>query len=172
MEAGVIFGWLFVALISGLFGIGRKIGYGMTFLISLLFTPIVGVIAAYCTKSCNEYEMEKEKIKLLKEMRDKIVGIEKKVFVESDGTGEIKSLYGKIVKYNMKSELVGNKERVKVTFDDGKEGNLYPVEGTLEFSFIAAGKFIHYKDKESALIALHYYINEFEVTSQGRTSKI
>lgn len=168
MEVAIFFGWIIIALIAGLFGINKRIGYGKTFLISLLFSPFVAIIAACCSTYCDEYDMEKEKLKLLKELRDKMVGIEKKVML--DPVGEIKSIDGKTVKYELKSESLGNKERIKVTFEDGKSGNLYPVDGTMEFSFIVSGKFIEYKDKDSALRALYHYLNTSEVTNQGKTN--
>lgn len=163
--------WSLVSLVIGCLGINKRIGFGKTFLISLFLTPIAGVIAACCSTYCDEYDMEKEKLKLLKELRDKIVGVEKKVLENVDENGEFESLDGKVVKYDCKIEFIEDRDRIKVVFDNGKEGNLYPIKGTLEYSFIAAGKFISYEDKISALRALYHYVNTFEVTGKGITSK-
>ena len=169
---GWFIAWVFVSLFIGFLGINKRIGYGKTFLISLFLTPIAGVIAASCSTSCEDFELEQEKIKLLKELRDKIVGVEKKVLENVDENGEFESLDGKVVKYDCKIEFIEDRERIKVVFDNGKEGNLYPIKGTLEYSFIAAGKFISYEDKISALRALYHYVNTFEVTDKGRTSNV
>lgn len=45
----IIFGFLSGSLLSilvGIIGSGRKIGFGWSFLISLIFTPVVGLIVA------------------------------------------------------------------------------------------------------------------------------
>lgn len=52
---GVLTGSLLSALV-GLIGARRKIGFGWTFLLSLVFTPILGIVVALLSKPLPEGE--------------------------------------------------------------------------------------------------------------------
>ena len=57
--AAIIFGLLFCSLIA-LLGRNREIGYGTSFLLCFLLTPLIGVIIILCSKK-KEVEFIEEK---------------------------------------------------------------------------------------------------------------
>lgn len=46
--------WIVLSLVVGLIAIDKKIGYWNTFLISLLLSPLVGLIIALASKDANQ----------------------------------------------------------------------------------------------------------------------
>ena len=48
-----IFIRVILSLLVGLIGRKRKIGFGWTFLICIIITPIIGIIAALCSKKAD-----------------------------------------------------------------------------------------------------------------------
>lgn len=58
---GIFFGWFILSLIVGAVGSGRKIGFISAFFISLLLSPLVGLIFTLVSKS-NEEEAYQEKV--------------------------------------------------------------------------------------------------------------
>ena len=50
----IFFGWIILSFIIGFVGSGRKIGYWSTFFISLLLSPLIGLIFALTSKELDE----------------------------------------------------------------------------------------------------------------------
>lgn len=55
-----IISWLFFSTLVGLIGINRKIGFGGAFFLSLLLSPLIGLIFALVSKSLSEEKHENE----------------------------------------------------------------------------------------------------------------
>lgn len=58
---GIFFGWIIFSFVVGFIGSGRKIGFWGAFFLSLLLSPLIGLIIALVSKD-KEDEAYKEKI--------------------------------------------------------------------------------------------------------------
>jgi uncharacterized membrane-anchored protein YhcB (DUF1043 family) len=54
----IIIPWIGFALLVGLVGKNRKIGFGMAFFLALILSPIIGIIIALLSKTKKEMEEE------------------------------------------------------------------------------------------------------------------
>lgn len=61
---GYLFGWIIFSLIAGVFGSTRKIGFGSTFFLSLILSPLIGFIIALASKSTQDEASDKKSIEL------------------------------------------------------------------------------------------------------------
>ena len=52
--------WVIAALITGIAGYDRKIGYWQTVIVSLLLSPVIGFIAAICSRGLKAIEWEQK----------------------------------------------------------------------------------------------------------------
>ena len=50
----IFFGWIILSFIVGFAGSGRRIGYWSTFFLSLLLSPLIGLIFALTSKELDE----------------------------------------------------------------------------------------------------------------------
>jgi len=57
----IAFGWILFAILVGLVGSSRKIGFGMSLLWSLLLSPLVGLVIVLLSPSANEIEADRYK---------------------------------------------------------------------------------------------------------------
>jgi len=57
---GVVIIWIVFSFIVGIIGAGRKIGFGGGFFLSLLLSPIIGLIIVLFSKTEDELKYEKE----------------------------------------------------------------------------------------------------------------
>lgn len=56
----IFFGWILFALVVGLVGQDRKIGFLASFILSLVLSPVIGLIIVLLSKSKKDMELEKE----------------------------------------------------------------------------------------------------------------
>lgn len=84
-------------------------------------------------------------------------------------SGEI-IIDGRTIRYSSEEEDIDGRTRCTIQFEDGKGGKIYSVPRTEEYAFIATGKFIDYKNKDSALIALYRYLDTSMVSYKGRSN--
>ena len=94
----IVFWWIVFSIVIGIMGSYRKIDGARAFIISLLLSPIIGLIVVLSSKSKKEEEYEK---KLLKAQRE-----------QSDTLDEIKETMGK-------KSIVDELERIKKMKDEG-----------------------------------------------------
>lgn len=74
--------WVIMALIMGAFGGQRKIGFASVFVLSILFSPIIGGFAMLSSKRLEDIEFENKvlgELKDLKEDQARIVDIREKM---------------------------------------------------------------------------------------------
>jgi len=57
---GIFFGWLLFSIVVGAIGSGRKIGFWGAFLLSLLLSPIIGIIITLVSKNKEDEEYKKK----------------------------------------------------------------------------------------------------------------
>jgi hypothetical protein len=58
---GIFFGWIILSFVVGFVGSDREIGFWGAFLLSLLLSPLIGLIIVLVSRD-KEYEAYKEKI--------------------------------------------------------------------------------------------------------------
>lgn len=56
----IIFGWLLLSIIAGAIGSSRNIGFWGTFLLSLILSPLVGIIVALASRRKDDIHYQKE----------------------------------------------------------------------------------------------------------------
>lgn len=66
----LFFGWIIGAFIVGIIGANRKIGFGGALFISLLLSPLIGIIITATSKTDEDVKMEQEALKIQKEQLD------------------------------------------------------------------------------------------------------
>jgi len=71
---GILFGWLIFSIVVGFVGSNRKIGFWGAFFLSLLLSPVIGLIIALVSKN---KEDEKYRQKVLKTQEAQKVALEK-----------------------------------------------------------------------------------------------
>ena len=98
---GIFFGWLLFSIIVGAIGSGRKIGFWGAFLLSLLLSPIIGIIITLVSKN---KEDEEYKEKLLKTQQN-----QQETLSKLSDSSENKS---------QKSSIVDELEKLKKLKDD------------------------------------------------------
>ncbi|MUP46558.1 SHOCT domain-containing protein [Gramella sp. BOM4] len=64
--------WLIFSLVVGFIGSNRKIGFWAAFLLSLLLSPLLGLIIALVSKSNDSYDYENKVLKNQNEQNDKL----------------------------------------------------------------------------------------------------
>jgi len=62
-----IFFWLLFSFIVGAVGSGRKIGFGLSFVCSLVLSPLIGLIITLFSESKSSYEIKKQSFELQKQ---------------------------------------------------------------------------------------------------------
>lgn len=72
-----IISWLFFSTLVGLIGINRKIGFGGAFFLSLLLSPLIGLVFALVSKSLSEEKHENEVIALQQKQNKLLSNIDK-----------------------------------------------------------------------------------------------
>jgi len=60
---GIIFGWIIFSFVAGYVGSKRTFGFWNAFLISLILSPLVGLICAFASKRIEDEEFEYELLK-------------------------------------------------------------------------------------------------------------
>ncbi len=73
-----IFAYLFLVLIIGLLGSNRKIGFAGAFFISLILSPLIGLIVVLLSKRLSDLEFEKNLIDLQQQQKQAIDSLSKK----------------------------------------------------------------------------------------------
>lgn len=71
---GIFFGWIIFSLIVGLIGTDRKIGFFGAFLVSLILSPVIGLIITLVSKDLKD---EKYKQNILKAQKSQQEALEK-----------------------------------------------------------------------------------------------
>lgn len=56
----IFFGWIIFSFVAGAVGSGRNIGFWAPFLLSLVLSPIVGLIVAFASKSKVDIEFQQK----------------------------------------------------------------------------------------------------------------
>lgn len=65
MEILLLFGWFFGAIIVGVIGSERTIGFWATFILALILSPLIGLIIALCSQSKATVEFQRRTIEAL-----------------------------------------------------------------------------------------------------------
>lgn len=71
---GIFIGWVIFSLLVGAIGSGKNIGFGGAFVLSLLLSPIIGLIFALVSK---DKEDERIKAEMLKSQQQQTIALEK-----------------------------------------------------------------------------------------------
>jgi len=69
---GIFFGWLIFSAIVGAIGSGRKIGFGLSFIASLILSPLIGLIITLFSES-NSSVQHKEHTRTLMEQQNEML---------------------------------------------------------------------------------------------------
>jgi hypothetical protein len=69
---GIFLGWIIFSLIVGIIGSDRKIGFWGSFLLSLILSPVIGLIAALVSKNNSEDIYEKNLLKIQQSTLNKL----------------------------------------------------------------------------------------------------
>lgn len=77
MVIGSIISWLIFSILVGVIGLNRKIGFWGAFSISLLLSPIIGLIFALVSKSLSEEKYENEVMTLQQKQNKLLSNIDK-----------------------------------------------------------------------------------------------
>src|SRR5690606_22012552 len=88
---GIFFGWILLSFVGGMVGSGRKIGFWGGFLVSLLLSPLVGIIVALSSKSVSTDNAEKELVKQSQEQTKALGAIQQNTYISE--LHKLKELY-------------------------------------------------------------------------------
>lgn len=66
----IFLGWLCLSLFVGLFGANRKIGFGGAFVLSLIFSPLIGFIVTIVSKTLTQVESDEKILEVANEQLD------------------------------------------------------------------------------------------------------
>lgn len=75
----LILGWLVFSFIIGLIGGERKIGFAGAFFLSLVLSPLIGLIVTVLSKSKSDMKREAEMMALQKQQADALVAMQQQV---------------------------------------------------------------------------------------------
>lgn len=67
---GYFFWWVVLSVVVGAVGSGRRIGFLVAFIFSLLFSPLIGVIIVALSKSKSTIAFEKQMLAMQKQQTD------------------------------------------------------------------------------------------------------
>jgi vacuolar-type H+-ATPase subunit I/STV1 len=70
MEIGIILGWLISSIIIGAIGSTRKIGFFGAFALSLLLSPLIGLIISLVSKSKSDLEYQETLLNTLNQQKE------------------------------------------------------------------------------------------------------
>ena len=79
----IIFWWLVLSIVIGIIGSYRKIGGFWAFVISILLSPVIGLIVVLFSKSKKEEEYEQKLLKVQREQRDELEEIKQNISKKS-----------------------------------------------------------------------------------------
>lgn len=123
MSVGVFFGWLIFSLVVGFIGSSRKIGFGLSFFLSLILSPLIGLIITLVSKNKEE---EKYKQEVLKTQEAQKVALEKLSSKNSKSETKL-SIADELLKLkNLKDDNVINEKEfieLKKHLMNGKKSN-------------------------------------------------
>jgi|SRR5690606_15334934 len=88
---GIFFGWIILSFVGGMIGSGRKIGFWGGFLLSLLLSPVVGIIVALASKSVSTDKAEKELVKQSQEQSKSLIALQQSSYINE--LHKLKELY-------------------------------------------------------------------------------
>jgi hypothetical protein len=89
-----IFGWIIFSIIIGLIGSSRKIGFGGAFFLSLLLSPLIGLIITVASKSNSDIEYQEKLLDVQKQQKESLEKIsnQKSISNIADELKKIKEL--------------------------------------------------------------------------------
>ena len=67
---GIFISWIIFSFVAGIIGSGRKIGFWGAFLLSIILSPLIGLIFALVSKSNEKEEYEKEMLETQKSQQE------------------------------------------------------------------------------------------------------
>lgn len=182
----IVFLWIVFALFIGFLGGGRKIGFAGAFFLSLLLSPIIGLIITLCSKDKEDEKYKEEMLQTQQRQQESLSNLQQAATVNSV-TGELERLVklkdsGMLSDeefQHMKSKVINGIDippagKPKITYEDKTEetpgailhhltfndsigGTLKENPETGAFSFVADGQEATYKTKGTAVKALHVF---------------
>lgn len=73
---GILLGWIIFSFVIGLIGNGRKIGFGGAFFLSLLLSPLIGLIATLFSKDKDAEKYQKQVLETQQQQVDALKSIQ------------------------------------------------------------------------------------------------
>jgi hypothetical protein len=90
MDGMLIFSWIVLSIVIGIVGSNRKIGFGGAFFISLILSPLIGLIFTLTSKNLEEEKYKEELLRALKRNHNGLNGISDNEYIIRDN--ELKEL--------------------------------------------------------------------------------
>lgn len=81
MEGGIIITWVILALVIGLLGNNRKIGFAGAFFLSLLLSPLIGLIITLCSKDKEDEAYKAQMLETQKKQQETLNKVQETVAV-------------------------------------------------------------------------------------------
>lgn len=197
MEGGIIITWVILALVIGLLGNNRKIGFAGAFFLSLLLSPLIGLIITLCSKDKEDEAYKAQMLETQKKQQETLNKVQETVAVgnvtqelerlkklKDEGvlnddefdTLKKKALEGlkanapekPKITFEDKPEKVGDEILHHLTYNDGTEGIVYEKISSKSFAINADNSYVFYKDKEAAARALYIFIKFSKLSTKDR----
>lgn len=163
----VIVSWLILCLIIGSIGSKRKIGFGKAFLLSLLLSPLLGLIIVLSSKTNEQLEYEEKLLKTNQQQQQVIEKFLEKNKGQEDDLLRLKQLYESGIINSEEFEKLKNKIINSCDIDSSidssipKCANPYVLTETNEIASMISDNAIKYKIKfDDGLIGNLYFRRE------------
>lgn len=87
----IFISWFAFSFVVGLIGTGRKIGFGAAFLLSLLLSPLLGIIITLSSKSDSQAKFEQQTLDLQRQQIE--AASSQRMHSTADELRKLKTLY-------------------------------------------------------------------------------